>query len=174
MDQHNEQVGSASALKEWSDWNAGYHWWIQSMYIKPGYRGKGYMDLLLDAIRSEKKKQDSMQLRLYVHENNQAATRAYKKANWKHFSKVIAKVDPSIDNLAIESKDRIFITNMSKNGIYEIDKKTGKSRTVVEGKLSCAAGVAVSTEDGSDTVYITDVFSLKKVDVHRRYGCFMY
>lgn len=78
--------------------------------------------------------------------------------------KVIAKVDPSIDNLAIDSKDRIFITNMSKNGIYEIDKKTGKARTVVEGKLSCAAGVAVSTEDGSDTVYITDVFSLKKVD----------
>ncbi len=77
---------------------------------------------------------------------------------------VIAKVDPSIDNLAIDSKDRIYITNMSKNGIYEIDKKTGKSRTVVEGKLSCAAGVAVSTEDGSDTVYITDVFSLKKVD----------
>ena len=78
--------------------------------------------------------------------------------------KVIAKVDPSIDNLAIDSKDRVFITNMSKNGIYEIDKKTGKARTIVEGKLSCAAGVAVSTEDGSDTVYITDVFSLKKVD----------
>ena len=81
MNQHNEPVGNASALKEWSDWNAGYYWWIQSMYIKPDYRGKGYMDLLLDAIRSEKKKQDSMQLRLYVHENNQAATRAYKKAN---------------------------------------------------------------------------------------------
>jgi len=78
--------------------------------------------------------------------------------------KVIAKVDPSIDNLAIDSKDRIFITNMAKNGIYEIDKKTGKARTIVEGKLSCAAGVAVSTEGGSDTAYITDFFSVKKVD----------
>jgi hypothetical protein len=41
-------------------------------------------------------------------------------------------------------------------------KKTRKARTVVGGKLSCGAGVAVSKEDGSDTVYITDVFSLKK------------
>jgi GNAT superfamily N-acetyltransferase len=55
MNQNNEPVGSASALKEWSDWSAGYYWWIQSMYIKPEYRGKGYMDLLLDAIRSEMK-----------------------------------------------------------------------------------------------------------------------
>lgn len=83
MNQHNEPVGSASALKEWSDWNAGYYWWIQSMYIKPDYRGKGHMVLLLDAIRSEMKEQDGLELRLYVHEDNQAAIRAYRKA---HFS----------------------------------------------------------------------------------------
>ena len=52
MNQNNETVGSASALKEWSDWNAGYYWWIQSMYIRPDYRGKGYLDLLLDAIQT--------------------------------------------------------------------------------------------------------------------------
>jgi ribosomal protein S18 acetylase RimI-like enzyme len=86
MDQHNEPVGSASALKEWSDWNAGYYWWIQSMYIKPDYRGKGHMNLLLDAIRLEMKEQAGLELRLYVNENNQAAIRAYKKANFA-FSK---------------------------------------------------------------------------------------
>jgi GNAT superfamily N-acetyltransferase len=79
VNQNNEPVGSASALKEWSDWSAGYYWWIQSMYIKPEYRGKGYMDLLLDAIRSEMKEQNGLELRLYVHENNQAAIRAYGK-----------------------------------------------------------------------------------------------
>lgn len=77
---------------------------------------------------------------------------------------LIATVDPSIDNLAIDSKDRIFITNMSKNGVYEIDKKTGKARTIVEGKLACAGGVAVATGADGDTVYLTDVFSYKKVD----------
>lgn len=82
INQYNEPVGSVSALKEWSDWNAGYYWWIQSMYIKPDYRGKGYMNLLIDAIRSEMKAQNGLQLRLYVHENNEAAIRAYKKANF--------------------------------------------------------------------------------------------
>ena len=79
-------VGSASAVKEWSDWNAGYYWWIQSMYIQPDYRGKGYLDLLLGAIKSEMKKHNGLELRLYVHENNRAAIRAYKKANFA-FSK---------------------------------------------------------------------------------------
>jgi ribosomal protein S18 acetylase RimI-like enzyme len=54
--------------------------------FKPDYRGKGYMDLLLDAIRSEMKEQNGLELRLYVHENNQAAIRAYEKANFT-FSK---------------------------------------------------------------------------------------
>jgi ribosomal protein S18 acetylase RimI-like enzyme len=86
MNQNNEPVGSASVLKEWSDWSAGYYWWIQSMYIKPDYRGKGYMDLLLNAIKSEMKGQAGLELRLYVHEDNQVAIKAYKKSNFT-FSK---------------------------------------------------------------------------------------
>ena len=82
INEDNQPVGSASALKEWSDWNAGYYWWIQSMYIRPDYRGKGYLDLLLDAIQLQMKKQNGLGLRLYVHENNQAAIRAYEKANF--------------------------------------------------------------------------------------------
>ncbi len=82
VNEDNQPVGIASALKEWSDWNAGYYWWIQSMYIRPNYRGKGYLDLLLDAIQLEMKKQNGLELRLYVHENNQAAIRAYEKANF--------------------------------------------------------------------------------------------
>ncbi len=95
MNQHNEQVGSASALKEWSDWNAGYYWWIQSMYIRPDYRGKGYMELLLDAIKSEMKEQNGLELRLYVHENNQSAIRAYRKANFT-FSKYRIMIQKNI------------------------------------------------------------------------------
>ncbi|MBW1708813.1 MAG: SMP-30/gluconolactonase/LRE family protein [Deltaproteobacteria bacterium] len=77
---------------------------------------------------------------------------------------LIAKVHPAIDNLAVDSKDRIFITNMARNGIYEIDKKTGKARTVVEGKLSCANGVAVSTGQDGDTLYLANVFSYAVAD----------
>ena len=78
--------------------------------------------------------------------------------------KVIANLDSSIDNLAINSKDQIYITNMAKNGVYEIDKKTGKARAVVEGKLACAQGVAVSNDPTGDTLYLANSFSYLKVD----------
>ena len=78
--------------------------------------------------------------------------------------KVIANLDSSIDNLAINSKDQIYITNMAKNGVYEIDKKTGKARTVVEGKLACAQGVAVSSDPTGDILYLANSFSYLKLD----------
>jgi ribosomal protein S18 acetylase RimI-like enzyme len=66
------------------------------MYIKPDYRGKKYMNLLLDAIGSEMKEQDGLELRLYVHENNQAAIQAYKKANFT-FSKYRIMIQENIE-----------------------------------------------------------------------------
>ncbi|MFC1538996.1 DUF6923 family protein [Candidatus Latescibacterota bacterium] len=79
--------------------------------------------------------------------------------------KVIANVSQGgFDNLAIDSKDRIFITIAHSNGIYEIDKKTGKFRTVVEGEIACASGVAVVTDTEGDMVYVTDIFTLKRVN----------
>jgi len=79
VDDHDNPVGSVSALKEWSDWNAGYYWWLQSMYLSPKQRGKGRMTHLLDAVKYEMEQQKGLELRLYVHEDNRAAIRAYEK-----------------------------------------------------------------------------------------------
>ena len=38
---------------------------------------------------------------------------------------VIANVDSSIDNLAINSKDQIYMTNMAKNGVYFTEAMAG-------------------------------------------------
>jgi GNAT superfamily N-acetyltransferase len=84
VDDNDIPVGSVSALKEWSDWNAGYYWWIQSMYLAPSQRGKGRMTLLLEAVKSEMKSQQGLELRLYVHKDNGVAVRAYEKANFEH------------------------------------------------------------------------------------------
>jgi len=84
VDESDNPVGSISALKEWSDWNAGYYWWIQSMYLTQNQRGKGRMSMLLDAIKSEMASQNGLELRLYVHKDNGAAIRAYEKANFLH------------------------------------------------------------------------------------------
>lgn len=50
-DEEGAVIGSTSVVKEWSDWSAGYYWLIQSMFLKPQYRGQGLMKLLLDEVR---------------------------------------------------------------------------------------------------------------------------
>ena len=40
VDQTSQRLGSVSALREWSDWHAGFYWWVQSLYIDPAYRGE--------------------------------------------------------------------------------------------------------------------------------------
>ncbi|MCR9703453.1 GNAT family N-acetyltransferase, partial [Vibrio vulnificus] len=84
VDENDTPVGSVSAVREWSDWNAGYYWWIQSMFLSKSQRGKGRMSLLLDAVKHEMKVQKGLELRLYVHKDNCTAVRAYQNA---HFSK---------------------------------------------------------------------------------------
>ena len=84
VDESDRPVGSVSALKEWSDWNAGYYWWIQSMYLAPSQRGQGRMSLLLQVVKAEMENQKGLELRLYVHEENQAAIKAYERANFSH------------------------------------------------------------------------------------------
>lgn len=79
LDDTEETIGSISALKEWSDWNAGYYWWIQSMYIIPEQRGQGHISKLLSIVEKEMKKQNGLELRLYVHNQNEKAIRAYLK-----------------------------------------------------------------------------------------------
>lgn len=96
VDSQNTPVGSVSALTEWSDWHAGYYWWIQSMYLTPSQRGKGRMTLLLDAVKSEMAQQQGLELRLYVHEENKAAIRAYKKAEFAHSQYKIMVLNQSI------------------------------------------------------------------------------
>ena len=34
-------VGQTMLTYEWSDWRAGVFWWIQSVYVQAGHRGRG-------------------------------------------------------------------------------------------------------------------------------------
>ena len=77
---------------------------------------------------------------------------------------LIATQEPHLDNLAIDSNDNIFITNMNANGVYEVDAETGDIRTLTEDVLVLPQGVAVSTDDSGDTLYIGDNFTYKRID----------
>jgi GNAT superfamily N-acetyltransferase len=75
-------IGNASTVKEWSDLNSGYYWWIQSMYILPEFRGKGYMERLIQALKDAARSEGALELRLYVHKNNAQAISAYQKVGF--------------------------------------------------------------------------------------------
>lgn len=48
----------------------------------------------------------------------------------------VAMLDERLDNLAISSDDRIFVTNRNTNTIYEIDPQSGEVRIVTRSPLS--------------------------------------
>lgn len=76
-------VGGISVVREWSNWNAAYYWWIQSLYLKPDYRGQGLLKHLIEAVRREAKGREALELRLYVHRSNERAIRAYLREGFK-------------------------------------------------------------------------------------------
>jgi sugar lactone lactonase YvrE len=78
--------------------------------------------------------------------------------------KLVASMKPGLDNLAFDSRGRLFVTSMTDNGVYLVDKHTGGHRTIVEGKLAVPTDLAVTSEGGKDTVHVADVFSYRKVD----------
>ncbi len=78
--------------------------------------------------------------------------------------KLVASMKPGLDNLAFDSRGRLFVSSMTDNGIYLVDKQTGAWRTIVEGKLAVPTDLAVSSDAGKDTVHVADVFSYRTVD----------
>jgi ribosomal protein S18 acetylase RimI-like enzyme len=94
VDQEDVPAGSISAFLEWSDWRAGYYWWIQSLYLRPNQRGKGNALLLIEKVKTEMQKQKGLELRLYVHKNNQIAIKAYKKIGFENSHYQIMQLTP--------------------------------------------------------------------------------
>ena len=80
----DEIAGNISVVKEWSNWKAGYYWWIQSLYIKPEHRGRGLTKRLIQTVRESAKQSRALDLRLYVHKNNERAMKAYVRAGFVH------------------------------------------------------------------------------------------
>jgi ribosomal protein S18 acetylase RimI-like enzyme len=105
VDKNDESVGNISALREWSNFHAGFYWWIQSMYILPEYRRQGYSLQLLDTVRSEVQAQRGLELRLLVHKSNKRAIKAYTKSGFTELPyKIMTKKLDSNPGLFIRNK----------------------------------------------------------------------
>lgn len=75
---------------------------------------------------------------------------------------VVATLDTSLDNLAIDKDDRIFVSNMADNSIELVNPSTGEVKVITKGELAVPAGLTIS-EDGK-TLYIADIFAFRSVD----------
>lgn len=81
-------------VKEWSNWQAGYYWWIQSLYIRTEHRGRGLLKRFVAAVRESARENRALDLRLYVHRNNRRAIKAYKKCRFREADYRIMRMSP--------------------------------------------------------------------------------
>lgn len=72
-------AGMLMITLEWSDWRNGWVWWIQSVYTRPEFRGRGlYKMLYAHIVTLAEKSEDVMGIRLYVDKTNTSAQKVYK------------------------------------------------------------------------------------------------
>lgn len=75
----DEAVGSLMLTREWSDWNNRWYWWVQSVYVRPEYRGRGIYRAMYDKVKAMASEQGVTQIRLYVDKTNLATQKVYQK-----------------------------------------------------------------------------------------------
>lgn len=74
-----EIVGCLMITREWSDWNCGWYWWIQSVYVLPNYRARGIYKTMYRKVLELAKDEHISQVSLYVDKHNTTAQRVYQK-----------------------------------------------------------------------------------------------
>jgi len=65
---------------EWSDWRNGWFWWIQSVYVRPEYRGRNLYGQMYEFVKQAAAVAGNVcGFRLYVEKENERAQRVYEK-----------------------------------------------------------------------------------------------
>ena len=76
-----EVVGCLLITFEWSDWRNALFWWIQSVYVRADYRGKGVYRRLYERVKEMAGENEPpvCGFRLYVEKENEVAQNVYEK-----------------------------------------------------------------------------------------------
>ena len=81
-------VASLMITYEWSDWRNGNVWWIQSVYVRPSFRGQRVYAGLYEHIQRLVQADDAVRgIRLYVDRRNVSAQQVYTRLgmNGEHY-----------------------------------------------------------------------------------------
>ena len=79
-------------------------------------------------------------------------------------AEVIAQFDPPVDNLAIGPDDMIYLSQPWRGGIVRVDPDTGQQTDIVPGNMSVPGGLAITMEQGRETLVMADDFAFRWVD----------
>ena len=80
-------VGQLMVTFEWSDWRNKNFWWIQSVYVDPGFRKKKVFSQLYRALEKlAHSNKDVYGFRLYLDKQNESAKKVYKSKGFKKTS----------------------------------------------------------------------------------------
>jgi ribosomal protein S18 acetylase RimI-like enzyme len=72
-------VGQLMVTYEWSDWRNGNIWWLQSVYVEPGFRRCGIFKALYRHAGKLARQEKAVAIRLYVYHTNAAAQETYQR-----------------------------------------------------------------------------------------------
>ncbi len=83
-EKNTEIAGTLMVTTEWSDWRNGLIWWIQSVYVSPGFRRQGVYSAMYNKVQDlAAKNPDVCGFRLYVEKDNTVAQTTYKQLGMK-------------------------------------------------------------------------------------------
>ena len=82
-------VAYVSSVAEWSNFNGRDYWWVQGLFVLSDHRGGGLVDRLLDHVAAAAREAGALDLRLYAHEGNARALRAYERLGFRSTPYVI-------------------------------------------------------------------------------------
>ena len=102
-------VGQLMITQEWSDWRNGWFWWIQSVYVRKEWRGRGVFQALYQFVEEQVAEQSNVcGLRLYVDARNAAAKAVYQRLGMEHTNYEMFEVD--FRKAPRRESNRMFVT----------------------------------------------------------------
>jgi ribosomal protein S18 acetylase RimI-like enzyme len=88
-------VGQIGLTYEFSDWRNGWHWWIQSVYVRAERRRQGVFRALYDHVRRAAAADATVVgLRLYVEKDNRVAQQTYRDLGMKEIGYLVMEHFP--------------------------------------------------------------------------------
>lgn len=88
------RAGMMMITYEWSDWRNGVFWWIQSVFVEPGFRSQGVFKAIYQYVENLARETPSVAgLRLYVENSNNQAQNTYQRVGMNRTDYQMFEID---------------------------------------------------------------------------------